>query len=81
MKASIVAGLVASASASAAPATPVWPSSFSVSFNETTSIIIASYNTSGVWYYDYANNRARMDRETGEQPWQSGHTRNRRRFV
>jgi hypothetical protein len=46
----------------------VFPPAWSVNFTETTSIIIASYNTTGAWYYDYSNSNAprqRIDRANG----------------
>ena len=45
---------------------PVWPPAFSVNFSETTSDIIASYNTTGAWFYDFANSRQRIDRASGK---------------
>jgi len=58
------AAAAAAACAAAPPPPPVLPPSFSVAFNETT-WLFASYNFSGVWYYDFANARQRIDRSTG----------------
>ena len=41
-----------------------------MTFNETTSIIIASYNPTGAWYYDYSDAaapRQRIDRASGRE--------------
>ena len=47
-------------------APPVWASAWSVNFSETTSIVVASYNTTGAWFYDFTNARERLDRATGK---------------
>lgn len=65
LAAALVAALARAPGASAQrPDPPVWPPAFSVAFNETT-WLFQSYNFSGVWYYDYANGRQRIDRSTG----------------
>ena len=45
---------------------PVWANEWSVNFSETTSIVVASYNTTGAWFYDFTNARERIDRATGK---------------
>eukprot|EP00898_Chlorokybus_atmophyticus_P001402 jgi/Chlat1/2262/Chrsp17S08726 len=45
-----------------APSPPTWPDSFEVRFNET---VFVAFHTTGVWFYDYAHGRSRMDRADG----------------
>jgi hypothetical protein len=74
MRAIAVAAALAAAAllrrAAAQRPPPVWPAAVSGNFSETTSDVIASYNTTGAWYYDYgaagAQPRQRIDRATGK---------------
>merc|ERR1712226_43681 len=51
---------------SAVPAEPIWPDKFQVDFTETFWYpALGSHNTSGQYYYDWANRRYRIDRENG----------------
>lgn len=64
----LAAGCAALAAAQERPP-PVFPPAWSITFAETTSIIIASYNTTGTWYYDYSDAsapRQRIDRANGK---------------
>ena len=68
LTAAVATSLAAAASAfSSAPAPPsTWPPSFSVAFNET--VNNGRGNVSGAngrWYYDFANARARQERDDG----------------
>lgn len=56
--------LGAATALSSTPPTPVWPSAFSVSFNEST-LSPLPHHTTGYYYYDAAHGRARTDRANG----------------
>ncbi|XP_012559347.2 uncharacterized protein LOC105845774 [Hydra vulgaris] len=48
------------------PSDPLWPNTFMQTFKETFYYpVIGTHNTKGVYYYDYANLRYRIDRENG----------------
>ena len=44
---------------------PVWPSRFTIDFNETTKVPLVSGSTSGRQFYDFERNAERIDREDG----------------
>ena len=59
-----LAALVVAGAVAASPTVPVWPPGFTIAFNETTHTT-GAHSTTGVYYYDAANNRSRMDRANG----------------
>ena len=66
---SLAIGAVVSVVAGQQRPPPIMPNAWMVNFSETTSIIIASYNTTGSWYYDFSDAsspRQRLDRATGK---------------
>lgn len=44
---------------------PIWPDSFDVAFDETFIVNNVSHHVNGIYYYDAAHNRSRLDRFDG----------------